>query len=191
MTEDSIDLSWLKRIENPTTYFLKEIPTSIDVLFIYLNKLDHIEKITREELSVKNGIVEKEDIIGIIQKRRQPSPNTRYKLCDTLLFLMDTIDPIYITDFIKSDNNVNLVSLPIINDIKIRPTITFFHDMNSLYVILQEMIPITKPKLLQLPSILKSPVNSTTADTNKKTKRVRISPDVIERNKKTEKRRDN
>jgi len=189
MIEDTIDLSWLNDIENPTTYILKEMPTSIDVLFIYLNKLNHIEKITREELLVKNGIVEKEDIIGIIQKRRQPSPNTRYKLCDTLLFLMDTIDPIYITDFIKSDNSINLASLPIINDIKMTPTITFFHDINSLYVILQEMIPISKPK--PLPSILKSPVKPTTSDTNKKTKRVRISPDVIERNKKTEKRRDN
>jgi hypothetical protein len=77
--------------------------------------------------------------------------------------------------------------IPIIDDILIEPTLELFHDINSIFVVLQEMIPIKKPisNKPPLPSILKSPG---IVDSNKKkTKRVRISPDVIERSGNTNK----
>jgi|LauGreSuBDMM15SN_2_FD.fasta_scaffold06421_2 hypothetical protein len=189
---DSVDLSWLNDINNPSSYFLKEPLTSIDVFFIYINKSNSIDKTTCESHPVINNILEKENLIGLIQKKRNPNPNTRYKLLDTMLFYID-IEPNEIMDYANSKESDSggsrwLKSLPIIDDVVINPAIELFHDTNSIFIILQEMTPVkkvpNKPVIIP-PSILKSsnPVN----DANKKTKRVRISPEVIERQTKSKK----
>jgi len=197
---DSVDLSWLNDIHKPPTYFSKEPLTTADVFFIYVNKSNHIEKIVGENHPLIHNVLEKEVLISLIQKRRNPQPNIRYKLLDTLLFFID-VDPNNIQDFVNSESSLLnngdsslLKSLPIIDDITIDPTITLFHDINSIFVVLQEMTPVLKPftKSTPVPVSILKPTNTINNGTNKKTKRVRISPDVIERvNNKTAKSREN
>lgn len=192
MTE-SVDLSWINDIHKTPTYFSKEPLITVDVFFIYVNKSNHIEKIIGENHPLINNVLGKETLISLIQKRRNPQPNIRYKLLDTLLFFID-IDPNNIQDFVNSDDSFNgsswFKSLHIIDDITIDPAISLFHDINSIFVVLQEMTPVIKPSPKPPVSILKPAAN--TINAVKKTKRVRISPDVIERvNNKTAKSREN
>lgn len=194
MTE-SVDLSWLNDIHKTPPYFSKEPLITVDVFFIYVNKSNHIEKIIGENHPLINNVLGKETLIGLIQKRRNPQPNIRYKLLDTLLFFID-VDPNNIQDFVNSDDSLSnngaswFKSLPIIDDITIDPAISLFHDINSIFVVLQEMTPVQKPLSKPPVSILKPAAN--TINAVKKTKRVRISPDVVERvNNKTAKSREN
>jgi hypothetical protein len=190
---DSIDLSWMNDIENTPTHFSKEHMQSIDLVFLYINVSNHIEKIINENhIIVKDGLFEKEALIKLIQDRRNPFPKTRYKLCDVLTFFVD-VEPDGISDFIP-ESNTWCKSIPIIDDITIPPSVPLFHDINSIFIILKEMTAIQnkKPSAPPLPllSILKSDSNKT--NENKKTKRVRISSDLPERihSKKTSKHRD-
>jgi hypothetical protein len=111
-------------------------------------------------------------------------------------FFVD-IDPSRISEFTLSSSEIDsskwMKTIPIIDDIIVEPTLSLFQDINSIFVVLQEMIPVKKPALNKPPlhSILKS--QNTVDSNNKKTKRVRISPDVIERSsnsKKTAKSRE-
>jgi hypothetical protein len=196
MMTDSIDLSWMTDIQKQPTYFLKESVLYLDIIFIYVDKTNHIEKITIESKPVINNIIEKESLIGLIQKLRQPTPTKRYKLIDVMSFFVD-IDPSRISEFTLSSSEIDsskwMKTIPIIDDIIVEPTLSLFQGINSIFVVLQEMIPVKKPALNKTPlhSILKS--QNTVDSNNKKTKRVRISPDVIERSsnsKKTAKSRE-
>ena len=68
MTE-FVDLSWLNDIHKTPAYFSKEPLVTVDVFFIYVNKSNHIDKIVGENHNLINNVLEKETLIGLIQKR--------------------------------------------------------------------------------------------------------------------------
>jgi hypothetical protein len=190
---DSLDLSWLTEIENhpSPTYFSKNQMQSIDVFFIYVNASNNIEKIKFETHPLVNSIFEKESLIKLIQTHRHPFPKTRYKLCDVLTFFID-IDPAELTE-IDQYHDKWFKKIPIIDDINVPLSISLFHDINSIFIILQEMIAVQKPPLTNKPPVLPTSILKSNNHTNdvKKTKRVRISPDTpADHNKKTAKYRE-
>jgi hypothetical protein len=194
--EEELDLSWLESMdtspEAPTKYFKTDME-DITIFFIYVNKSSAIFKIEKEkyvlEKMEKKRVLKKEVLIKAIQKRRNPEPKIRYKLKELLIHSVN-INPNEIPDYVKNTNDSpekNIEPIEIIEDIIFCECLPIFHKVNNCFVILEEMVLVsneTKPPV----SILKK---EHTKD-NKRTKKVRISPDtpIKESKSKTEKARD-
>ena len=194
--EEELDLSWLESMdtspEAPTKYFKTDME-DITIFFIYVNKSSAIFKIEKEKYVLekveKKRVLKKEVLIKAIQKRRNPEPKIRYKLKELLIHSVN-INPNEIPDYVKNTNDSpekNIEPIEIIEDIIFCECLPIFHKVNNCFVILEEMVLVsneTKPPV----SILKK---EHTKD-NKRTKKVRISPDtpIKESKSKTEKARD-
>ena len=165
----------------------KEFMDNIDIHYLYVNQQSNLDKIVVEkhhfEKCSTSNIITKEQLLKYIQLKRQPSDSLRYRLKDVIVYLVN-VDGDGLEDFSKcSDLSSYSKSffkvLPIIDDIKLDSSLYLFHKQNAIYVVLQEMMKNKSYKLKEpLISILKKP--ESTAGIKKKTKKVRISPDVKE-----------
>ena len=102
--------------------------------------------------------IESEKVLQIIQSKKIYTPNTKYILKDTFMFLVD-LDPEHIQDFINYEGELTnyannfLKKVDITSDIKIQPSIPAFHKINGIYFFFEEKLK-TKPG--ELRSILKT-----------------------------------
>lgn len=162
----------------------KEFMDYIDIHYLYVNQHSNLDKIVTEKhhydkCSTSNKIT-KEQLLQYIQLKRQPNSSTRYRLKDVMLYLVniegDKLEEFSecsdLSEFSKSFFKI----LPIIDDISLEPTIFLFHKQNAIYIVLQEMIKNKSHKMKEsLVSILKK---NESPGIKKKTKKVRMSPDV-------------
>jgi len=193
LEEEELDLSWLDSMDTPeipTKYFKTDME-DITIFFIYLNKSSAIFKIEKEkhvlEKVDKKRVLKKEVLIKAIQRRRNPEPKIRYKLRELLIHSVN-INPGEIPDYVKNQNESpekNIEPVEIIEDIIFSECLPIFHKVNNCFIILEEMVLVLNNK--KPVSILKK---ENTND-KKKTKKVRISPDmpIKESKSKTEKAR--
>jgi len=146
---------------------------AIDIRYIFLNNNALIDKIESEKhvFGPYNGsnTLTKEMLIKYVQNKRTQL-GIRYKLKDILVYLVN-LEPDKLKEFshtqdIEYYSNAFFKKLPILDDIKIQPTLYLFHNINSIFVVFQEPEPLP-------PSILKNGEIK-----RKNTKKVRISPDV-------------
>lgn len=195
-----LDLSWMEeqsRLNKINENYVREPMESIDLFFIYINRNLYIEKILYDkqalELSHDKSIsvIKKETLLHIIQSRKIKTPFSKYKLLDVLSYTVD-LEPENIQSYSKNENFDAIGSsffkvLPIVDDIKIGPSIFVFHGINAIYFLFQE---VENGGRHTLKSILKTSLSNKEKDeggvgAGGSTKKVRIQLTAVERPHKT------
>jgi len=141
---EELDTSWLNEFEtiekDYKSYYTEDL-LFIRVNYIYVNKKQDITNIYEEKhLFKKPNILIKEDLIGLI-KRNSIVNQTKYSLLSILKYNIN-IEPHNLKTFFRSKNNnignQFLESVKNINDVVFDKSISLFHDLNSLIIILLE-----------------------------------------------------
>jgi len=141
---EELDTSWLNEFEtiekDYKSYYTEDL-LFIRVNYIYVNKKQDITNIYEEKhLFKKPNILIKEDLIGLI-KRNSIVNQTKYSLLSILKYNIN-LEPHNLKTFFRSKNNnignQFLESVKNINDVVFDKSISMFHDLNSLIIILLE-----------------------------------------------------
>ena len=124
-------------ISDEYAQFYSEIVESIKVYNIYISKKNKIEAINKHILLLDNGVLSKKNLVELINTNKTKD-NITYKLVSLLKYNID-IKPESIYDFLENKlNNIFLLKINTLKDIVYNKTITFFQDINSLYIIFYE-----------------------------------------------------
>ena len=142
---DIIDTKWIDDFEKEENEYLSYYNENINylkVFYIYINTESEIHKIKEEKihLLVENCLT-KNELIKLI-KDNVVLDNIKY----SLLFLLKynvLLKPNELKYFLKTNSNNNnssnyLNSIINIEDIHFEKTITMFHDINSLFIVLYQ-----------------------------------------------------
>lgn len=139
--------------------YFREQMKKINIFFVYINGELDIKNVVNEPYDLVNGIISKDELFLLIEKRRKIG-YLKYKIMDIILYNIN-IETENIQKYIQTNNNdmIFMKVLPLVNEIVIEPSLKVFHSLNSLYFIFKE----------------------TMNDNNiKKTKRVRLNLTPIE-----------
>lgn len=175
-----LDMNWITDIEQHNDEygkFYKDDIFTLKVVFIYTNFDKDIEHVSSSNIDLETkNILTHAELANIIYTKNKIN-NTRYRLLRCYLYNID-IDPDDLKQFIQKQQNyeqTTLETLPFFNkvdtarNILINPTISQFHKMNTLYLIMGEREPTNG----------KRHNNANTNETRtRKIKRVRFHPDV-------------
>ena len=143
---EDIDMSWISDYEKESkkyNMFYQESIKDINVYSIFVNKKKEIEEIKKSNIYLdKLNTISKEDLSKINNER-----DKKYKLVNIFAYNIDISndnirDYFFNLDkynFIKSHNTLS-------EDLILNPTISFFHDVNSLYVLFYEITKNEKKK---------------------------------------------
>ena len=187
---ETLDMSWVvdqERILNNDCH--REPIKTMRLVTIYINQYDYIDNIIKETIEVSNGSqLTQSNLLYFIVKNKRKTVFTKYAIDDILLFNVD-LEPEHIQDFAKySDDDLQiysekfLIKVKTYSDLNISPSMSIFHDINTIYFIYKET-PIIK-KNYQLISAIKP--DKELPDESKKTKNIRWkNSDII--TKKTKK----
>lgn len=142
---NNLNIDWIDDYEEEEKQyadFYEEPVTNIKLHFVYINKNNTIEKIRVENTSVDDDqMVKKERLLYLI-KNNMNHDNIQYKLLSLLVYNLDVPSnnlKKYLEEPPESEENYKyLYSLKILEDIKIKETITLFHDINGIYFIFYE-----------------------------------------------------
>jgi len=178
--ENGLDTSWIQeeeRIQNIQNLYSREPMSAISLYFIYINQNQYIEKVVSEnhEFPENSAVLSKETLLRIIHHRKISTPCSKYKFIDLLTFHVP-LEPEHIQYYAKQDDSGEISKgffkvLPIVDEIRIDPSIFIFHSINSIFFIFEE-VPKTSHKHT-LKSILKS-TEPREHVLHKTTKKVRI-----------------
>jgi len=192
--DDNLDMSWIvetERLSKIDQNYARENMNEIKLHSIYINKINHIDKIvstvqplTVIDLSNITVGLTNDFVIKLVEKMKILN-NIKYRLLDILVFNVD-LEPENIQSFsqintiIKSNtidgiSNFSLQFLKtysVMQDIKIPASIFIFHDLNSIYMIFQEITN-------SYTSILKKPDGSNHNLHFRKTKKVSIDDSCL------------
>jgi len=135
MSEIEIENNEIENIEN---FFYKEDISSIKLMVIYVNKENQILKIKEELLPLSSqNCLRREDLLRIIKDNSMLN-NIKYSILSLLVYNI-TLEPEDLFFFFKSKQTKNyLRSIHNIDTIFFEPSITIFHDINQLIIILNE-----------------------------------------------------
>jgi hypothetical protein len=187
---NDLDISWIQsheRFINIHKNYQREPTEAVSIYYLYINLNLEIEKIIceKETLDLSCQNISKERVLQMVQNKKKLG-STKYNL-DNILIYNVTIESENIQKYVNSENIADVSQpfikiLPVIDEIKINPSIFIFHSLNSVFFFFKQCdnrdtFPITK-------SILKRG-NGTSAgpgpgpgtgniDAKKKTKKVRI-----------------
>lgn len=187
---DDLDTSWIheeERFQNIQSNYYREPIDCINTYFIYINKNQYIDKILCEKQNLEinedqtESILSKEVLLQIIQSKKTTTSTSKYKLIDILFYNID-LEPENIQSYSKLDtateSPIPLKSIPIFDEIHIKPSIFIFHGINAIYFLFQE-VEIEKIKFRKsIKSILKT--SNREPEKQKATKKVKITTDNIE-----------
>ena len=142
---NNLNIDWIDDYEEEEKQyadFYEEPVTNIKLHFVYVNKNNIIEKIRVENTAVDDDqMVKKERLLYLI-KNNMNHDNIQYKLLSLLVYNLDVPSnnlKKYLEEPPESEENYKyLYSLKILEDIKIKETITLFHDINGIYFIFYE-----------------------------------------------------
>lgn len=145
---DDLDTSWIdafEKMDNEYKHYYNENQLFLRIHFIYVDKNNEICRIREQKhFFVKPNIITKEELIAII-KTNSISSNKLYSLLSILKFNIN-IQPQDFKSFLKPNyvNDQFLQSITNINDIIFDKSISIFHDINALFIILYEKQTILK-----------------------------------------------
>jgi hypothetical protein len=197
--EEAFDTDWIveqEQIQNIKTNYSRESMDQIQIVSVYINLQESIEKVLYEHVSLDKtetgSQIGKESMLKLIQTKKKYTPTSKYKLLDVLIYTVD-LEPETIQSYSKMDiesiDKKELASLlkvlPIIDDIAIPDSIFIFHDINAIYMIFQE-VALDASHRHTLKSILKKPQDETSVPIPlpkkiKKTKKVVLNEPTIKR----------
>lgn len=182
---EDLDISWLEEHEKEIQIdknYKKEKITKIQTKYIYINSKDEIEKIEENLTNVDNqGIISKNKLVDIVQKRRNCFQDKKYGLFDILTYIIDldskSVQIYSKTQNIDEENSKQFFKKhTVFNDIILPDSISIFDRINTLYFIFKEKIPVNNQKEKDkqyIKSILKNKTNKTGEDlTNNKKKNI-------------------
>lgn len=179
---DILDETWiheLQRIQDIKHNYCKENMNSIYIHSVFINHLNHIDKIINSEVSLsqynhsENTYIPKDVFLQFIQNNTLYH-TSKYKLIDIASFFV-TLEPEDIQSYSKMTDLSSAPNFfkfhPSIDDIIVPPSIFIFHSVNSIFLIYQEVIQNTHNHTMK--SILKSTSNKNNKYSD--TKKVRIN----------------
>jgi len=186
LLDNDLDISWIDRhnkLHNIDKNYCREPMENIDIHSIFINAQNTIEKISSDKIDIYDNTIPKEKILKIIQDNKSMPGGVgsiKYKLLDIIVYNID-LEPQHIQDFVQNDDIDTgrfLKIVPIVDDIRIAPSIFIFHSLNAIYIMFQEIEVVLNP-------IIKPILKIGGGDEGKKhTKKVRIfEPNHIAKNK--------
>jgi|LakMenE01Jun11ns_1017448.scaffolds.fasta_scaffold9640465_1 hypothetical protein len=156
--EEEFDTSWIDNFKKDNeTYsdFYTEEVTTITLFFIYINNKNDVENLSRDLMILdRKNTVMRDQLIQIIKQNQIHNNNNnnkyKYKLISLLKYNID-IEPEEIYNFInnKDDSSFSkrfFIQEKYLNDIIYKNTINIFQDLNSLFFIYKETLPIANNK---------------------------------------------
>jgi len=138
LEEPVLDEKWIKEFEETDkqyeNYYSEDI-SYINNYYIYVNKLNEIEKIKHEHFFIKNpNIVSREEIIEILKN----AIKKKYSILHILKYNIN-LDPSEINTFLSNPEKYNFItSLKRIESVFFDKTIYMFQDLNDLMFIFYE-----------------------------------------------------
>ena len=134
---------WLneqRELEADYNEFYPEIPTSIQLYFLYINKNNELQRLGKETHILENyGKVNKDSLHSIIQKRKTDN-NTAYKLCHILKYNITATPREILKNEISDDMcNIYFTEINTLKSIIFSETICVLQDLNTLFVVLKEI----------------------------------------------------
>lgn len=143
MNDDNVDIdsNWLdeyEKIAKDYSMFYAEELTFIKTHYIYINDKTEIEKIKEDQLLLKTpGLLTREELITTI-KTHSVCNQHKYSILSILKYNLN-MEPRYLKNFMKTKNAKAgyqfLHSIDHIENIKFDKSITFFHDINELFIL--------------------------------------------------------
>ena len=173
--DGDLDISWIDKHNKLHTIdknYCREPMENIAIHSIFVNNQNVIEKISSDKLDIYNNRISKERVLKIIQDNKSThgchGGSAKYKLLDIIVYNID-LESHHIQDFVQSDvmdSGRFFKTYPIVDDIRIAPSIFIFHSLNAIYFVFQEIEVILNPLI--------KPILKIGGDAKKHTKKVRI-----------------
>lgn len=142
---DNLNIDWVEEYEKSEQEyadFYEELITTIKVNFVYVDKNNTIQKIKTENINVNEDQIIKKETLLYLLKNNMENDNIKYKLLSILVYNLDVPSNElrkYLEEPSESEEHQKyLYSLKILEDIRIRDTITLFHDINGIYFVFYE-----------------------------------------------------
>lgn len=153
---EELDTEWMNDFEKYNDFY-KEHITKIDMIYMYISREKKVIDIQKRPFLLHNGCIKKEDLIYTI-KQNNSHHNRKYGVFsiiqynyhidqeDILDYLRETKE-IYCSKYeTEKDKHKDILELNddyliyhnALNDIYFKPTITLFHQLNSLYILYYE-----------------------------------------------------
>lgn len=142
---DELDETWItdfENLDNEYRNFYCEDLKFLTLNYIYLNNEAEIFKIHKEQYNLNNsGLLTKEELLHLI-KKNIISDNKKYYLLSILKYNIN-IEPVNLRSLLTNNDllllgNNYLQIVRNIDDIRFEKSITFFHNLNSLFIIFNE-----------------------------------------------------
>jgi len=190
--EEELNTSWTNEYSRTLysdTSHSEEPMEAISIHFLFVNTQfelceKKVERVDLEILDNDAGSCLKEDILLQLLETHRNADGKRYK-CDQILQFFVNVKPDQIFDYMDTEttpfqepDRMKILDIP--RSIMLPPCSFLFHSTNSIWVIMQELVPIESTR-----SILKKHGDKTEG---KQTKRVRIGDNLPKRHAKTHKR---
>jgi hypothetical protein len=143
--EEKLDDSWIYEFEKkeyPYNNFYKDNIFTVNMNILYVNKENHIEKVSECIFTLqKPNVISREEIISIIKKNSSTN-NIGYSLLSIIKYNI-TLNPEDIKEFLETQNidyynDIFFTTLKNIDAIVFDKTITEFQDLNTLFIVFYE-----------------------------------------------------
>ena len=185
-----LDETWvheLQKIQDINQNYCKECMDSISVHSIFINNNKHSDRIINSELALSTHdtmenhmYVSKNTLSSIIQQNKEHKgelSKRHYKLIDIASFFV-TLEPEHIQSYSKTDPRDLIHDFfkihPYVEDIHVPMSIFIFHKLNSVFLIYQEVAPVSNNRTMK--SILKKTSNQNVKTSH--TKKVKINTEI-------------
>ena len=138
---NSLDTSWISKYEaeeDEYNKFYMDTNKEIKINILYIDTNKELKKIEEKNIQLsKENLIKKEDFINIINKYKI-NDNKKYRLISILLynFILDNTE---LKNFLDDSNRYEfLKKINILEDYKLSSTISYFQELNNLYIVLLE-----------------------------------------------------
>ena len=138
---NSLDTSWISKYEDEEKEYNKfymDTNKEIKINILYIDNKKKLKKIEEKKIQLsEENLIKKEDFINIINKYKI-NDNKKYRLINILLynFILDNPE---LKNFLDDSNRYEfLKKINILEDYKLSSTISYFQELNNLYIVLLE-----------------------------------------------------
>ena len=134
--DDSI-LDNLEKENNDYSKFYKESINQVNIFFIYTDKKNDIYHIKKLLYTIKNNVIPRINLIDIINTYKNYN-NVKHKPISILQYNV-SLSSDQIIDYLKNKNMFSFLDVKYkIDSIQWSDTISFFQELNSLYIVFNE-----------------------------------------------------
>jgi len=136
-----LDTNWISKYEEEEedyNIFYMDTNKEIKINILYIDTNKELKKIEEKNIQLsEENLIKKEDFINIINKYKI-NDNKKYRLISILLynFILDNTE---LKNFLDDSNRYEfLKKINILEDYKLSSTISYFQELNNLYIVLLE-----------------------------------------------------